>query len=80
MSHPTKQNCRGGRPAGSRRPGAVRVTTPRRTRLRVSSDAVVSAYIHDISRAPGAGAARGGAAEHERAAPGHAATRPVEFA
>jgi hypothetical protein len=38
-----------GRPGGARRPGAGR-TVSRRTRVRVSSDAVVSAYIHDIAR------------------------------
>ena len=41
--------CRGGRPSGARRPGADRLAT-RRTRVRVSSDAVLSAYIHDIAR------------------------------
>jgi hypothetical protein len=50
----TNDTCRGGRPRGARRPGAGRIAT-RRTRLRVSSDAVVSAYIHDIAR-PHAGA------------------------
>jgi len=41
--------CRGGRPSGVRRPATGRMAT-RRTRMRVSSDAVVSAYIHDIAR------------------------------
>ena len=45
----TNDTCRGGRPSGARRPGAGRIAT-RRTRVRVSSDAVVSAYIHDIAR------------------------------
>ena len=44
----TNDTCRGGRPSGAHRPGAGRMAT-RRTRLRVSSDAVVSAYIHDIA-------------------------------
>ena len=48
--------CHGGRPSGARRPGAGRMAT-RRTRARVSSDAVVSAYIHDIAR-PYAGGAQ----------------------
>jgi len=38
-----------GRPSGARRPGAGRMAT-RRTRTRVSSDAVVSAYIRDLAR------------------------------
>ncbi len=50
----THDTCRGGRPSGARRPRAARMAT-RRTRVRVSSDAVVSAYIHDIAR-PRAGA------------------------
>lgn len=40
-----------GRPSGARRPGAGRTVSRRtRTRVRVSSDAVVSAYIHDIAQ------------------------------
>jgi len=39
--------CRGGRPSGARRPGAGRIATHR---TRVSSEAVISAYIHDIAR------------------------------
>ena len=35
----TNDTCRGGRPSGARRPGAGRIAT-RRTRMRVSSDAV----------------------------------------
>ncbi len=38
----------GGRPSFARRPGAGRIAS-RRTRVRVSSDAVISAYIHDIA-------------------------------
>ncbi len=45
----TNDTCLGGRPGGARHPGAARIAT-RRTRTRVSSDAVVSAYIHDIAR------------------------------
>jgi hypothetical protein len=48
MTQPN-HTCTGGRPSGARRPGAARVAT-RRTRVRVSSDAVVSAYIRDIGR------------------------------
>jgi hypothetical protein len=47
----TTDTFRRGRPSGARRPGAVRTAT-RHTRVRVSSDAVVSAYIHDIARPP----------------------------
>ena len=47
----TNVTCRGGRPSGARRPGAGRIAT-HRTRVRVSSDAVVSAYIHDIASPP----------------------------
>jgi hypothetical protein len=36
------------RPSGARRAGASRLAT-RRTRVRVSSDAVVSAYIRDLA-------------------------------
>jgi hypothetical protein len=50
----TNNTCRGGRPSGPSRPGAGRITRSR-TRVRVSSDAVVSAYIHDIARPPGGG-------------------------
>lgn len=50
----TNDTSRGVRPSGARRPGADRIAT-RHTRLRVSSDAVISAYIHDIAR-PHAGA------------------------
>jgi hypothetical protein len=39
--------CRGRRPSGARRPGASRIAT-RRTRM--SSDAVVSAYIREIAQ------------------------------
>jgi hypothetical protein len=39
----------GGRPNFARRPGAGRIAS-RRTRVRVSSDAVISAYIHDIAQ------------------------------
>ena len=45
----TNDSCRGGRPSGARSRGAGRIAT-RRTRVRVSSDAVVSAYIQDIAR------------------------------
>ena len=38
-------------PIGARRPGGGRRATPR-ARLRVSSDALISAYIHDIARSP----------------------------
>jgi len=48
----TIDSCRGGRPSGARRPGAGRTAT-RRTRM--SSDAVVSAYIRDIARPHAAG-------------------------
>ena len=44
----TNDTCRGGRPSGVRRPGAGRIA--RTPRMRVSSDAVVSAYIRDIAR------------------------------
>jgi len=50
---PATDTCRGGRPSGARRPGAARIAT-RRRRVRVSSDAVVSAYINDIAQ-PDAG-------------------------
>ena len=43
----TDDTCRGGRPSGVRPPGAGRIAARRR---RVSSDAVVSAYIRDIAR------------------------------
>jgi|GEM_PF-5179713 len=46
----TKNTCRGGRPSGARRPGTARLAT---RRTRVSSDAVVSAYIRDIARPHG---------------------------
>ncbi len=45
----TIDSCHGGRPSGARRLGAGRTAT-RRTRTRVSADAVVSAYIHEIAR------------------------------
>lgn len=45
----TNDSCPSKNPIGGRRPGVVRRTTAR-TRLRVSSDALVSAYIHDIAR------------------------------
>ena len=48
MTH-TNYSCPGGRPSGARRPGPGRIATAR-TRTRVSSDAVVSAYIRDIAR------------------------------
>ena len=38
-----------GRPSFTRHPGAGRIAS-RRTRVRVSSDAVISAYIHDIAQ------------------------------
>ncbi len=47
----SNDTSRVGRPSGARRPGAGRIAT-RRTRVRVSSDAVVSAYIRDIARPP----------------------------
>jgi hypothetical protein len=50
----TNDICSGERPSGARRPGAGRIPT-RPTRVRVSSDAVVSAYIRDVAR-PRAGA------------------------
>lgn len=43
----TDDTCRGERPSGVRPPGAGRIAARRR---RVSSDAVVSAYIRDIAR------------------------------
>jgi hypothetical protein len=45
----TNDTCRGARPSGVRRPEASRTAT-RATRARVSSDAVISAYIRDIAR------------------------------
>ena len=45
----TNDTRRGGHPSGVRRRGAGRIAT-QRTRMRVSSDAVVSAYIRDIAR------------------------------
>lgn len=53
----TNDTCNGGRPSGARRPGAARIAT-RRTRVRVSSDAVVSAYIRDIGRSHAGGEQR----------------------
>ncbi len=44
----TNDTCRGGRPSGAGRPADRRLAT-RRTRVRVASDAVVSAYIRDIA-------------------------------
>jgi hypothetical protein len=44
----TNAKCHGARPSGARRPGAGRITSSG-TRVRVSSDAVVSAYIRDIA-------------------------------
>ena len=55
MTTQTNDTCSSGRPSGSRRPGAGR-TAMRRTRVRVSSDAVVYAYIRDIAQ-PHAGEA-----------------------
>lgn len=51
----TKHTCRGGRPSGARRSEASRTATRRGTRVRVSSDAVISAYIRDIARPHGGG-------------------------
>ena len=48
----TNDTPRAGRPSATRRPGAGRLAT-HRTRVRVSSDAVVSAYIRDIARPHG---------------------------
>jgi hypothetical protein len=48
MSYPN-DTCQQRRAIGARRPGTARMAT-RGTRVRVSSDAVVSAYIHDIAR------------------------------
>ncbi len=48
MTH-TNDTRRRERPSGARHPGAGRIATSR-MRMRVSSDAVVSAYIHDIAR------------------------------
>ena len=50
----TNDTPRAGRPSATRRPGAGRLAT-HRTRVRVSSDAVVSAYIRDIARPPAGG-------------------------
>ncbi len=64
----TNDTCRGGRPSGARRPGAGRIAT-RRTRVRVSSDAVVSAYIHDIARPHAQQATRPAPRHHPRHRP-----------
>jgi hypothetical protein len=53
MTH-TNDICQLRRPSGARRPGPGPMAT-RRTRMRVSSDAVVSAYIRDVARPRTAG-------------------------